>query len=404
MTPNFGFTGGMNVALDPTTKDLFVYYATRTSAVLEVSLPLSLFLASELPDNSIPLVENDYFAIQYTYRPNNSPKQLVDFVLQESVFDFGAGRASVVAAFGDLMTKIEGVEGKYIQPGALPVLRAMLAFRTPAKFAESLQFNYSFVSNPDTKQAYIDLQPGMRLRMAPEVSQIIPDAPSGLGTGYVSTGESVIEVVSKTGPQGDVLGFDAFLSSLAVPAVSTATGGAGGLIDFRSTTFQRRHLRLCYPASFPPSDSAGSSDLRTAAALIGADTLAELNQATTTYYSSGSFGPNISTGFFRGRTVLIPEVMVYVNGNSIFVPVGTTCRDLLARYSLMPRFKGLDVVQFSNKYFRYIQDLSNAGGLNGVNQSFANVNPTNLADANDGNQDVYDFPVIAGDSVNVTNA
>ncbi|MDJ0824023.1 MAG: hypothetical protein QNJ16_00835 [Rhodobacter sp.] len=404
MAQNYGFGTGGNVALNAKAGELFVYLTMTGSVKLTQKLDLSLFIEANLPDKSIALAENDYMAVQYTYQPTITPKKVVNFVLQDTVFEFGAGRAAVAAAFIDLIKKIEAIEGKYVTPGAVPMLRAHFASITPATFAESLLFNYSFVSSATPPQAYVDLYPGMRLRMAPQFNQLIPGGPPQVAHGYVSAGEVSIEVVSTVGTAGEVLGFDGFLSSLAIPSVDAPPGGAGGLIDFRSTAFRRRHLRICYPGTFPPGNQSGSTNLRNAAAILGADTLADLDTATGTYYAGGDFAPEVSTGFFRGRTVLIPEVLVFVNGQSVYVPIGTTARDLLSRYSMMPRLKGLSVVGFHNKYVRYIPTLANAGGLNGLQQSFAQMYIADSAEPNVASQDVYDFPVLAGDAINVTNA
>ncbi len=287
-------------------------------------------------------------------------------ILVDAVFAFGTDRPEVADAFVDLIALIEAAEGDAIAYGATPVLRALLAVATPATYDESLQFNYNFVTRASgPAQAYVDLMPGMRVRLAAQTSQLLPNAPPNLTNGYVSTGDTFFDVIGTPGANGtQVLGFDNFLATLPIPNVTDAPGGAGGLIDLRSETFRRRHLRLCYPASFPTGNSAGSRGLMEAAALIGVDTLSDLAQATTTFYSGRTPAGTISTAFFRGRTVLIPEILAFQNNQPGYYALGTTCRNFIARYALMPRLNGMVIQQFSSNYSRYLPSLANIGGMN----------------------------------------
>ena len=69
--------------------------------------------------------------------------------------------------------------------------------------------------------------------------------------------------------------------------------------------------------------------------LIGADTLADLYAATTQYLGSGLCAASptntIACTFFRGRDIVVPEVLFRVNGDPAYVPLGTTVRNLIER-------------------------------------------------------------------------
>jgi hypothetical protein len=400
---DFNLGPGVNIARDPTTGTLFVYYAPTGSVELTFTLDLVLFIAANLPTVGTKLVENQYFTFEVIREPSNPQSKAVEVTLAEAVFDFGSTRSAVASAFVDIIAKVEALEGDTVTVGATSVIRSTLALRTPATFAESLLFNYSYLSQgTDTAMAYVDLLPGMRVRIQSQFSQLIPQAPSNLTNGYVTAGGAHFDVISTPDEHGKpVLGFDAFLASLSIPATTSDTpGGVGGLIDLKSPAFRRRHLRLCYPRTFPAGNTAGSRSLFEAVALLGADNLVDLIAATTAYYAGQTPGPSVSTAFFRGRTVLIPEVLTFANGAPGYVSVGTTCRNLLGRFALMPRLAGVSVVQFTNRYRRYLPLVANAGGTNANDWSRV----TTVLDAGPPPVDVYDFPVLAGDSWQTGNA
>lgn len=399
---DFQFMSGVNVRRDATSRTLFVYY-TSTGVIVD-TFRLNLGLFAKLPNVGEKLVDNHYFQIAVEKDPRNPPDKIVEATLKSAAFDFGDGR-TLGASFMDAISTLESLEGHGVAYGATPAIRAALALQTPATFAESLFLNYSYVSqSAGQKMGYVDLMPGMRVRLESQFSQLIPQAPANLTNGYVTAGTACFDVISTPdGPNGTpLLGFDAFLASLPIPAVLNATGGVGGLIDLRSESFRRRHLRVCYPTQFPAGDTAGSPSPFQAAALIGADTLSGLAAATASYYAGQTPADPASIAFFRGRTVLVPEVLAFVNSTPGFVPIGTTCRNLLARYVLMPRVLGLRIPQFRDRYTRYLPLVENAGGTNA--SAWSNVYPPDDGDPGPGPLDVFDFPVLAGDAMRTGNA
>lgn len=393
---------GVNIARDPDTGVLFVCFAPRGNIELAFELNSALFNEAELPVVGAKLVENDYFTIEVIKPASRPPNKAVQVNLSDAVKKFGPSRSALADAFMDVIAKVEGLEDKEVVVGATSVIRSTLALKTPATFEESLLFNYSFLSQgANPVMAYVDMLPGMRVRLDSQFSQLIPQAPPDLTNGYVTAGSAHFDVISTPDKDGKpVLGFDAFLASLPIPAKSKTPGGVGGLIDLSGPTFRRRHLRVCYPSQFPAGNTSGSRSLSEAAALLGADTLADLIAATKAFYNGQTLDPSVSTGFFRGRAALVPEVYTFINGDCVYAPVGTTCRNLIGRYALMPRLDGIKVSQFSSRYSRYLPLLSCAGGTNAQNWSPV----TTVEGAGPPPVDVYDFPVLAGDSLKTGNA
>ncbi len=120
---------------------------------------------------------------------------------------------------------------------------------------------------------------------------------------------------------------------------------AAGLIDLQAAGSARRYYRLFYPTQLPAANQTGDGSITGGVTLIGADTLADLNKATTAYLSTGTTA-TANPGnkplvylVFPGRITATVEIGVYVTQSvwSIveptltYVPLGTTMRQLLDR-------------------------------------------------------------------------
>ncbi len=322
------------------------------------------------------------------------------FAVQAGIWTFDGSdlRATVRTAFDDILNQIEAQEGKGLIAGASTIVRAALAVGLPATFAESLYFSYGLVRQASpSAQTYVDITPGMRLRVESQVSQFV--APAGtqggtpnspLSNGFVPGSQAVYNVVELAGPSGTTqVGIDAFLAGATVPVVAPNQGGAGGVIDLQSPSLRGRHLRLCYPTTMPSSDSVGSADPRQNVALIWANDLATLALSTAAYYQGTSAGAL----FFRGRTVAVPEIACLVNGAPIHVPVGTTVRQVLQQRGALPRVPGaisagLEVTRL-------------APALGDLRDCAFRVTPAQIT-FTAGTASLphpYDVPVLAGDSI-----
>jgi hypothetical protein len=136
-------------------------------------------------------------------------------------------------------------------------------------------------------------------------------------------------------------------------------------------------------------------------ALLGAPDLATLAAATNSYYNSGDAGASL-IGYFRGRTVIRAQIPLLVNGALQYVPVGTTVRQLLEQFRVLPRVPGIvdGNASAALNYRRYLPGL----GVTELYRSGDAYHQLTLADG-DGpdasGADVLDLPVLAGDALSL---
>ncbi|MGZ4434300.1 MAG: hypothetical protein ACXVW7_11835 [Trebonia sp.] len=360
-----------------------------------------LFGPQPLPDSGTLI---DAGMLQLQVRPGHQPSCRV--VLQGSIWTFaGAGyRPALLAAFDEFLQRAEGLERSTLRPGAAEALRALLAPRIPATYAESLYLSHGVFSQDNPARGYFDAQPGMRLALQFEERQFVPpNAGTGLLSGFVGGAAVTTDVVSLgSGSGAPRLGLDAFFSAVRLPPVPPAAGGAGGVIDLLGATAGARHLRVCYPArSFPGADGAGTVGAAANVALLGAADLATLATATNGYYDSGNAGANL-VGYFRGRTVIRAQIPLLVNGTQLcHVPVGTTVRQLLEQFRVLPRLPRIvdGNASAALNYRRYLPGL-------GVTELYRpdSYQKLTMADGDgpdSAGADALDFPVLAGDAMSL---
>jgi hypothetical protein len=282
------------------------------------------------------------------------------------------------------------------------VIRRELAQRLPATFAESLYFHYGFFRKTgDDPQAYVDLQPGMRLRLDSAVSQFIPPSLAGkdfdpLLNGYVAGGQSFFYITETIAPDGSPrIGFDAFLGASLLPRAQPNRGGASGLADLAGNP--HRYVRLCYPAALSSADAPGRVGPSQSITLLGATTPAVLSAATQEYYRRGNVdaSDDVGVAYFRGRAMLIPEIPCLLNDTLVYVPLGTTYRQLLQRFVLVPRISSarLDAMFPFQRYFSTVKrDEGSRLRVEQVTVEFVEVDDV-------GPIDCFDLPVLAADQI-----
>jgi hypothetical protein len=158
---------------------------------------------------------------------------------------------------------------------------------------------------------------------------------------YVGSGRFLYylsSIPNGSGPRQVV--FDPFLGAIRTPTiqgVSTAPLIAGGLFDLQPVSGLQTYWRMFYPDSVPPPGSTGDTQIRDNVALIGAPTLAALNQATNEYPNPGD---EAVAAVFLGRAVIVPEIPIWLtlNGQSAleYVSLGTTLTQIIERFSAVP--------------------------------------------------------------------
>lgn len=232
-----------------------------------------------------------------------------------------------------------------LTPGATRLLAWQVAEVVPAPLEETLFYHFGLQPGfADATFPYVDVQPGMQLRVEFEASQFL--SPGGPTNGYVGAAQFRWAVQSAPAPGGGrMTTFDAFLSSISAASVAfpAAPVIAGGLPDLHAAGMARRYVRLCHPQSLPAGTDPGDLGLAGNVALLGADTLADL-EAATAAYADGTCAPGtsprgVTCTVFRGRAVVVPEIAVWLQMGSRdtlqmeYVPLGTTVGQVLERVS-----------------------------------------------------------------------
>jgi hypothetical protein len=313
------------------------------------------------------------------------------------VWTFPAGVAyrPLTSAFFDFLDAIEAVEGTQLVTGTGAAMRALLSWRTPSTFAETLLFRYGvFRSAGPSPTSYADLIPGTRIQIDSAFSQFVPSAsgpPVGIN-GYVIGPPTVAEIVGT--PIGTVVA-NAFLAGNTVPAVQPAIGGAGSVIDVQAAV-NARHLRVCFPRVLGPSSGPGDVDLTHNVAVIGAGSFSALANATANYYSGTALPDGATATFLRGRATLTPLIPVTFMGATSYVPVGTSARQVLERVTPLPRIAVVPDggnVQLARVTAQALLPGGDISAVAGVSLQAPTAGATT---------DAWDLPLLGGDILTLT--
>jgi hypothetical protein len=294
---------------------------------------------------------------------------------------------------GDFLKLLAALESRGARPLGLALVQQALANALPLTFAESLLYRHGL----DPERRSVDLQAGMRLRIEPQVRQFIgPESREQLLNGFVGSGSTTAEIavtLDSTGAR--VTGFNSFLATLR-PMVEGNTGGGGGVIDLQARGFARGYARLFYPPTIPGADSVGFAGFEKNVSILAADTFADLEAATALYLSQGNFEGlrNAAAATFRGRVAVTPEIQVFLDGNPVWVPVGTTFRQWVSGFTVLaPAEVPLDRIELFRSIGTLVDDANKATfyPLEAVDfeQRYLGVYSNGA--------DCYDLPLLAGD-------
>jgi hypothetical protein len=331
------------------------------------------------------------FKVQAGSSPN-LPFQIVGAGGANSgIWDFSVNR-TVRADFDKLLLELESLG---LKGGRLALIRGWLAQALPQTFAETLYFRHGF----DPVNRYVDLAPGMRLRIDFEAHQAVDPAASALN-GFVGAGSTTVDVVQAASTQyGVVTAIDPFLSSLQGFSVPAGQGGAGGVVDLRSIA-SAPYWRMLYPQTFSSGDDTGAVGSRQNVVLLGAASWSDLVKATSTYLTSATVPP--PSMFFRGRATVVPQLPVYLQGERQFVTLGTTVRHLLSGLGPVPWLGGGRVSFGSSQvYGRTWTPLSGGNPPTWTVGNWAGMTFQGSGTGSYGtyaeNLDSFDLPVLGGD-------
>lgn len=254
-------------------------------------------------------------------------------------------RADLSQAYGTFLSQLADAGAT---PIGLQTVQQAIARAMPQSFAETLLYAYGFTGTT----GYADLVPGMVLRVEYESYQVMGAATPNQAelNGFITTAVARYPIVRSANGAATLTGLDAFIARLVATGGTTVPeptitnrkqAGAGGLIDSGYPNLQRPFLRLVYPAAFPGTNEIGTPYPEFNAVLLAASKLSDLNVATQNLRRGSPAGQGVGVLYFRGRTTLVPELRVFLDGAEQLVALGTSLGDLLAGRAMEPSAVGL---------------------------------------------------------------
>jgi hypothetical protein len=245
-------------------------------------------------------------------------------------------RKALYDAFKDFIIALDGLEAdQSLAPGGARLITQTTAQYLPLPLLEVALYYYNLVNKQlypflGTTQTYTDVVPGMRLQVYYSDVYNAPTSATKTLAAYAGTGSDEITVNSV--PASGKVVFDAFLNEVRVNLPKgTKARTASGVADLMVADEQKPYNRLFYPTapnSFRAVNVSNYDPLKNAV-LVRAGNYKDLTDYTSRL-SSYIQTPGIATQFF-GRTEIVPEISVRINGSAEYVPVGTTLKQIVER-------------------------------------------------------------------------
>jgi hypothetical protein len=263
-------------------------------------------------------------------------------VIPDHVFSSDpADRAVLKKSFALFRQALDQMEAQSspqcLLPGGAGLIANRVAASLPLQLEELLYYYYGF----DSEMRSIDLYPGMRLSIETGAYQFAApsSSPGSESNAFVSAGQVKYLI---TRGENMTLSFNAYLDQMTPYNICPRGAPLAGVIDLAAqcsdvsppSTYARRYFRLIYPNQFGnPTDTGSQPKITGNVTLLGADSLKELEMATQTYVDSkecaASADNSVVCLYFSGRVSVVPEIPVVFQGNTFYVPVGTTFKNML---------------------------------------------------------------------------
>jgi len=319
-----------------------------------------------------------------------------------------ATRQTLMANFTAFLLAVEALEtGGALLPGSAARIASMIADQLPAPLVETLFWRYGLSAGTYPKTIpYVDLRPGMRLRVDPAVSQFVN--PGARQNSYVAGPRLYFPIGSSaaapTTPRP--LNFDGLLATIKAPTVQpgpTSTGsaaaGAAGALDLPPVGGARPYWRLIYPPAVPSPFAAGDLAITDNVVLLGASSRAALEAATASYPDLAGGSPANVAVAFLGRSLVVPEIPVFVTAlgsTSVqWVAVGSTLANVIEQFSALPLPAPQSVFTMQRPTaFSPNQSTTASLVLNYTDPSGSNLPALSPA--------MFDLPLIAGDRITLS--
>ncbi len=392
-----------------------IYYGDRVQLSRTVTLTLPpIFVGPTSPvtgQSDAPNATEVFRLEQTSTSVSTLSIQLPSLVLT----DFRAGFTLVEQAYRNLLANLwaressNGSDRPFLW--GITLVQQRLAEHLPLPLEQVLAYHYGLNRDP----GYVDLHPGMRLRVDYQMYQSVdpadssPERPSSNGFVGNTTAYYHLNRYARTLSTGAIeysLGFDPFVSKLATGFDTTliknvTESGAGGLVDLMQSSFRRPYYRLFYHRQVPGTTTVGRSER--VATLVGSNSLSDLNEAAQEFITTGQIAATSRrvTFFFRGRALVIPEIQIFLHDQPTYVPIGTSVRQLLENWTdILPTTTANPNLPASPALLPRTQGpprpqrLSHEGTSNTPTYRFMNLD-TDASTVN--GTDALDVPVLKGD-------
>jgi hypothetical protein len=387
----------------------YPYFATNTAAALipatepsmaahEIAIGLPQIFTTAPTD---PLPSTPPFSLS----AGTSPYTYVLTIAGDSgalpwTFTADPVRADLYTAYGTFLEQLDGLGATAL---GIQTVQNAIARAMPQTFAETLLYAYGFTGG----NGYVDLKPGMVLRIEYESYLSMGAGIPNLAdlNGFITSAVAEYNIVRSASGATTFTGMDAFIARLVAsggtavtppPVSNRKQAGAGGLIDSGYPQMQQPFLRLVYPPNFPSTAETGTPYPEFNAVLLAASKLSDLEAATTNVRAGAPAGGSVGELYFRGRTTMVPQVRVHVNGVEQYVPLGTTVGNILAQRAMEPSDVGLPLTG--------IRMVRGAGAaLVGPPASYdaGGGNELRLDWAPSGNSELLALPLLTGDRIDL---
>ena len=190
---------------------------------------------------------------------------------------------------------------------------------------------YSYGYEPDS--GCMDIQEGMRLQTEYTLYQNVPNTKQSTAdlSGYAGTGTACYQVVARNGK----LQIDSFASTMHMqvdPPKEMASDnrlcGGAGVADLLYQGFSAEYMKLVYPVKFTERNSTGDLRYDRNICLLSAASKQKLTDAADNMRKNALSVDGVAYHYFRGRSVVIPQILVSIGGSLMWVSVGTTLGDV----------------------------------------------------------------------------
>jgi hypothetical protein len=308
-------------------------------------------------------------------------------------------RKALAGSFKKILEAIESRETDILHKGTSYHVQTLIPRLIPLSNSEM----FSWYCGMDRTLRSIQLLPGFRLRLSAAAFQYCGPGKDEIN-GMIPQGEIILPVVRKRSEDGNfVTCLDPLISELAPRGYSTGDdklqGRIGGLFDLFTGGMVRRHLALIMPATIPSvfTDSAGRDEHVT---LASADTRGILENGIKVCSNANASGDGCVLRYLQGRTAITVEFPFVLNGNIVFVPVGTTLRQVCDNqlFGFTPQMLKSGQVSWCRQWTAALEADSDTGD----SVILKDVQWTNLGQATvpDG-MDIGDTPLLPGDRIDI---